>query len=286
MITRRDAQAARANSCAGRASISIGTQTVKTGDEARPQLKENLWGYGKRLRFVDDTIREVFPGELRGRISVLDVGCGNGSQLAAPLAEAGYEVTGIDPHLPSILRGRQRSPRVHFVHGAVDELPLRSFHCVLVSEVLEHLSDPEDLLRSVLPYVDAAGVLIVTVPNGFGAYELDARFYRISGMAGLVDRLYPAPAEEIIGSTDDQSPHIQRFTPGRMLGMFQRHDLRLLAARGTSIASGPMVLHALGRFEAFVRLNAMAADWLPWQLASGWMFALQKGRVQSVASGL
>jgi hypothetical protein len=34
-------------------------------------------------------------------------------------------------------------------------------------------------------------------------------------------------------------------------------------------------LHLLGRFESFVRLNAAAADYLPWLLASGWMFALK-----------
>ena len=51
--------------------------------------------------------------------------------------------------------------------------------------------------------------------------------------------------------------------------------LQLIEARGTSMVSGPIALHLLGRFESFVRLNAAAADYLPWSLASGWMFALK-----------
>jgi hypothetical protein len=58
--------------------------------------------------------------------------------------------------------------------------------------------------------------------------------------------------------------------------MFDRNHLLLLQARGTSIASGPFVLHLLGRFDAFVRLNASIADHFPLSLASGWMFVLRK----------
>jgi 2-polyprenyl-3-methyl-5-hydroxy-6-metoxy-1,4-benzoquinol methylase len=95
-----------------------------TASDARaPYLPENLWGYGKRLRFVDASIRRAFPSRARYELKVLDIGCGNGSQLAIPMAEAGYHVTAIDPHRPSIERGRRLSSKVEFFHGSVDELP-------------------------------------------------------------------------------------------------------------------------------------------------------------------
>src|ERR1700744_5882751 len=120
--------------------------------EARgPQLQENLWGYGKRLRFVDSAIQREFPGRKRCELRVLDVGCGNGSQLAIPLADGGDQVTAVDPHESSVQRGRRLSPAISFHHGVVSDLPLSTYDCVIISEVLEHLDAPEVLLRMSLP---------------------------------------------------------------------------------------------------------------------------------------
>src|SRR6185436_1158018 len=106
----------------------------------RGVIPENLSGYGKRYRFVDSLL------EKRGCRTVLDIGCGNGSQLAIPLSENGYTVTGIDPDLRSIEYGRALTSRVKFVHGFLHELPSQQFDCVILSEVLEHLYEPETLL--------------------------------------------------------------------------------------------------------------------------------------------
>jgi SAM-dependent methyltransferase len=249
-------------------------------DARAPHLQENLWGYGKRLCFVDGAVLQTFPGRKRCDLRVLDVGCGNGSQLAGPLAVGGYKVTGVDPHLPSIERGRRLSPAVSFVHGVVSSLPPSMFHCVIISEVLEHLVAPEVLLSSALSYLAPSGVLIITVPNGYGEFELDLRLYQALRMDKLVARLYDSlrtgrtPA--YIAGSDDESPHIQRFTVSDVRKLFERNNLQLLEARGTSLVSGPIVLHLLGRFQSFVRLNAAVADYLPWPLASGWMFALKR----------
>jgi len=93
------------------------------------------------------------------------------------MAEAGYQVTAVDPHQPSIERGRALAPSVKFIHGLVGELSLNQFDCVIISEVLEHLDSPEALLRASLPYLAEPGLLIVTVPNGYGEFELDRRLY-------------------------------------------------------------------------------------------------------------
>lgn len=245
-----------------------------------PYLKENLWGYGKRLDFVNAAIERAFRSRERCDLTILDVGCGNGSQLAIPLGAAGYQVTGVDPHLPSIERGRNFSPAINFIHGSLSEVPLSKFDCVVISEVLEHLDTPEVLLGMALPYLSESGILIVTVPNGYGEFELDLRLYRALRADKMIAWLYRVCRRgrggEYIAGSDDQSPHVQRFTLSRLRKMFERNRLLMLEARGTSIASGPFVLHLLGRFDVFVRLNAAFADYVPMSLASGWMFALRK----------
>ena len=73
----------------------------------KPNERENLWGYAKRLRFVQQAIEEAFAGRAADSLRVLDVGCGNGSQLALPLARKGFHVTGIDTDARSIEHARQ-----------------------------------------------------------------------------------------------------------------------------------------------------------------------------------
>jgi SAM-dependent methyltransferase len=247
---------------------------------ADPFLQENLWGYGKRLRFVDEAMQREFPGRKRCALSVLDVGCGNGSQLAIPLARAGYQLTAIDPHEKSIQRGKGLATTVHFIHGELSELPQAKFDCVIISEVLEHLDAPEALLRLALPFLAEPGILIITVPNGYGEFELDRRLFRALGMDRLVSWLWSVfkgdQNNEILAGSDDESPHIQRFTVRRLRRMFDRSGLVMLRACATSLASGPFVVHLLGRFDRFVLLNAAIADRLPLALASGWMFCLRR----------
>ncbi len=244
-----------------------------------PYLQENLWGYGKRLRFVDGAVRRAFPARTRCELRVLDVGCGNGSQLAVPLADAGYQVTAVDPHQPSIERGRRLAPAVNFHCGVVSDLVPSKFDCVIISEVLEHLEAPEALLGMALRYLAESGILIITVPNGFGEFELDRRAYGALHADKLVAWLWSIwkndEGSEIFAGSDDESPHIQRFTVSRLRTMFSRNHLQLIEARGTSLASGPFISHLLGRFEVFIRLNAAIADHLPLPFVSGWMFCLR-----------
>jgi SAM-dependent methyltransferase len=227
-------------------------------------------------------MQREFPGRKRCELKVLDVGCGNGSQLAIPLADGGYQVTAVDPHQPSIQSGRRLAPDVQFHHGVITDLPLSKFDCVIISEVLEHLDAPEALLAEALPYLADHGVLIITVPNGYGEFELDRRSYQALRVAKLVAylraRFMNYKHRCGLAGSDDESPHIQRFTVSSLREMFDRNNLLLVEARGTSVVSGPFVAHLFGKFEIFIHLNAAMADYLPLSLVAGWMFALRRGR--------
>ncbi len=218
----------------------------------------------------------------RRELKVLDVGCGNGSQLAIPLAAGGYQVTAIDPHRRSIDRGRVSAPNVAFHAGVVSDLPSSKFECIVISEVLEHLEEPEALIEMALRYLAESGLLIVTVPNGYGEFELDRRFYQalhVDRLVALLRSLFKAKRhrEQIAGS-DDVSPHVQRFTMSRLNEIFDRNHLLVMEVRGSSVASGPFVAHALAKSEGFIRMNAALADHLPLSLVAGWMFALKLAR--------
>jgi SAM-dependent methyltransferase len=245
-------------------------------------LEENLWGYAKRLAFFVQATGHRYHSP-RASVSVLDVGCGTGTQLTIPLATLGFDVTGVDTHEASIAIARQLRPTGKFVLGQVRDLPRRTFDVVIVSEVLEHLDHPETLLADALPYLRDDGLLFVTVPNGYGEFEIDRRLYRALRLDFLFDTLYRglrallrrSPRPEIAGS-QDESDHVQRFTLSRLRRLFSKHGLEVCAERATSVASGPLVAHTLGRIPGFIALNVRLADHLPMWASSAWMFVLRR----------
>jgi SAM-dependent methyltransferase len=244
---------------------------------------ENLWGYAKRLRFVQSAIEAAFPGRAPSGVTILDVGCGSGTQLGIPLAEIGYRLTGIDSHKASIELAQQLSgkyPNAHFTCGRVEDVDRCDFDVVILSEVLEHVAEPEDLLRASLDRLSADGLAIVTVPNGYGEFEWDSWAYRKLGFESLVERyIARRGADNPASSTENQQDrHIQFFTLPTLRRMFDACGVRVVDQAASSFVSGPFAGHILSRFSGFVDWNARTADRLPLWLSSGWFFALRRNR--------
>ena len=72
----------------------------------------------------------------------LDVGCGTGA-LAARLARAGYDMTGVDPSAGMLAVLRERAPQVRAQVASGTALPFAdgSFDLVLCVAVLHHVAD-------------------------------------------------------------------------------------------------------------------------------------------------
>lgn len=238
---------------------------------------ENLWGYAKRLRFVRGSIAQRFPELRSSTISVLDIGCGNGSELALPLARDGFQLTGIDTDRASIDRAREFArdfPNAKFHCSTLDEFTNTAhFDVVILSEVLEHLEQPDELLKAAAQRLKSAGVLLVTVPNGYGEFEWDSWVFRELRLQKVVDAIY-GPSD-IVGATDNHaSGHIQFFTRARLDEMFASAGLVLVREGSGSLACGPLAGHTVGRSARFIEWNARITDRLSPRWASSWYFAL------------
>jgi SAM-dependent methyltransferase len=246
-----------------------------TADES-----ENLWGYAKRLHFIRDTIRLSFKEKRAAEVHILDVGCGNGSQLAIPLARDGFQLTGVDPHTASITRARALAKDIscaRFICGNVEDLPVdQVFDMVILSEVLEHLEDPERLFKASLTHLKQNGVMIVTVPNGYGEFEIDWWLFRALRLPKLL-HAFGSRSGEQIGSTDNiESGHVQFFTLRRLKRIFKECNLVITREGTGSLLGGPFVAYSLARSTRFLNWNARITERLPASLASSWYFALRR----------
>lgn len=242
--------------------------------------QENLWGYAKRLRFVRKAMTEAFPSRAPDSLRVLDLGCGNGTQLALPLARLGFAVTGVDPDARSIEHAQRLSqdlPTARFICAQVEEMAAGEFFdVVILSEVLEHVTEPRALLAASVRRLSAGGIIIVTVPNGFGEFEWDSWLFRTLRLQRVVD-LLAKNESQVIGATDnEESGHVQFFTRRRLQRLFAGCGLSVFREGAASFLAGPLVGHTLARSQSFINWNASITDKLPFALASGWYFALHR----------
>lgn len=115
----------------------------------------------------------MYEGELTKMISmvpknadVLDVGTGDGV-LAAVLLDKVKTFVGIDISGGRISRCSNTYKKGNFIIADAEELPFKegSFDCVVASELIEHLIEPERFGLSAYHVLKSGGLLIVSTPS-------------------------------------------------------------------------------------------------------------------------
>jgi SAM-dependent methyltransferase len=128
----------------------------------------------EELRLVQDSIRAFAT---TGRdIQILEAGCGRSWSI--PLDGLAYRLTGIDSD-PEALRARVETV------GDLDDavlgdlrtatLPDAFFDVVVCSYVLEHVTDPDVVLRNFQRWLKPGGIMILRVPDRDAVYGFLAR---------------------------------------------------------------------------------------------------------------
>lgn len=150
-------------------------------------------GEGRRFRGMIEALIVVSRQQRRRRIekyvkngAVLDVGCGRGLFLDI-MRRHGWRVAGVEIDREAADRA-SRSYGIEVIEeaGMPTALPDGHFDVVTIHHVLEHLPDPEGLIRECARVLKGGGLLVVNVPNlqslqatfGKGAwFHLDPPFH-------------------------------------------------------------------------------------------------------------
>jgi SAM-dependent methyltransferase len=231
---------------------------------------ETVYGHVQRVHWM--------RAHLERSDRVLEVGCGTGHLIAFPLLGWGYNVVGVDIDEQSITYGKHMLEEAGLDPSALIAGDVRSvlgpFDAVIVSEVLEHLNDRDldDMLAAIRERLAPGGRLIVTVPNGYGLFELENFLFYGTGL----DRLYQRLSERSLvrrlkgvkrrvakgwivkdhPMTLAQTPHLQRFTWRSVHRLLARAGFDVVEARGTVQVCGPFSDMLFSGHPRAMELNA------------------------------
>jgi len=185
-----------------------------------PWIRDTLKAYGLAQKGTDS--------ECLGDVRILDVGCGAGI-LSEPLARLGANVVGVDATEECIgvakirlEKDRKLREKIRYVAGTVEELRLEEkekFEAVVASEIVEHVGNREEFLRSCVEKLKPGGVIFITTLN----------------KTWLAQALGIFVAERILRIVPEGTHEIEKFTPPQ--------DLKFMIEReGCSVR----MIHGLG----------------------------------------
>ena len=262
--------------------------------------RENIYGNLRRSAYISELARGSIHKQKTTEI--LDLGCGTGINISIPLAKAGYRVVGIDLDLPSIQRARQLSEGITNIEFHCLDVrtwyPDQPFDVIVCSEVLEHLNNLLEFMQQVLRLLAPGGCLVVTVPNGYGWFEMEQAVLRIfPRLNTLTDRLQHAWVRRFGGADlkarhewewqpenyqrewttlAKDGGHKQHFTVRRIRKLLESSGFTITNMTGRTFLAGNVLNNLLRDCDQFLEWNARIADRLPLWMCSGWMITARR----------
>jgi 2-polyprenyl-3-methyl-5-hydroxy-6-metoxy-1,4-benzoquinol methylase len=156
------------------------------------------------------------------------------------------------------------------------------FDVVLASEVLEHVQEPERLVSVCKQRIDPQGILILTVPNGYGPCELAISGLGLGGkllkglglhrlLASIKEDFFAGAKQENYISSNPESRHVQRFTLKRVREILSHGEFRVETLAHSDFLTP--VVELAWRFklpDTIHYADWWVADRLPSSMVSGW----------------
>ncbi len=240
----------------------------------------------KRLRFIYQNLEGVVPKN--GKI--LDVGCGNGI-ISMHLGMKGYSVLGIDISEKAIqtANSHNHEKNVKFKVISAENLVAQGhqYDAVICSEVLEHLNQPSSLLKTLHACLKDQGVMIVTVPNGYGPREVFVtkpmlKLRRKNGLGweivGKVKSVFGYKGSTIQSDADNMD-HIQFFDIKSLTHLAKENNFQISKFGKTNFIDDVFPFSFLAnRIKILQRFDCFVADILPYQFSGGFNTVWKKNK--------
>jgi SAM-dependent methyltransferase len=181
---------------------------------------------------------------LRQSGSLLDVGSGSGNFLGE-MREAGFSVFGVE-RSESGWRYATESHGLDVFHGPLEHFlqfdARRSFDVITLLNVLEHLRDPQGLLRALGRIASPGALLVLVVPD----VRLHAILAKIRQLARSKDPFWMDSEHQPIVAIDPPY-HLTCFEPRTLRLLLERCGYRTVKITNAPVISNPQLWKRLSK---------------------------------------
>ena len=192
--------------------------------EGRVHTKEDMW-VPQRIEIAVNMITQEIKFKKHKPISVLDIGCGEGTigKVLKENFKNEISIIGCDISNTALKIASNYYSKVFKIDIETEKFPeefyTHKFDCIVLLELLEHLFRPENALRQCHKILKEDGFLIASFPN-IAWYK-----YRIEILKGHF------PTDYLFGSGD----HIQQFTLHSFLRLLRENGFSAVELDGNFI---------------------------------------------------
>ncbi|MFH0829542.1 MAG: class I SAM-dependent methyltransferase [Candidatus Aenigmatarchaeota archaeon] len=194
---------------------------------------------------VSDMVRKYGKGD----IDLLDVGCAFG--IFSFFADKGWKIHGIDRNPERIAKAKRSTlGNATFNVGDAETFETgKKFDVVIALDIIEHLVHPDACLKRISDSLKREGLLVVSNPNYFSAWNVLNFFFRLED-------------------------HRHWWNPSEFVRMAEKHGFTLLEMKPR-----PMLSEAIGwairDYRPFYGLDKKLGSLFP-RFSTGWFLVFRK----------
>jgi len=211
------------------------------------------------------------------KLNILDYGCGNANDCGKYLFNDVDKYYGYDIHTPSLDYARKYYKQKNIKFN--NTIPNFKFDIIIISEVLEHLDQPNETLSYLKSKLRNDGIILGSVPNGFGLTEIEKfiihKFY-IYKIAKFIYRIFKRKTKNISKIPFNyDSGHIQFFTLASFKKIIKNCNLQIEFIRNGTLLGADLSGSTLLKPEIMKKINTKIADFIPSFMSATWIFKLR-----------
>lgn len=202
----------------------------------------------------------------KSKIEIADLGCADGI-ISLPLLYWGYNVTCVEMNSTSLNTLRNEinndsniKERCTLINKSIEGYKTnKKFEVIILTEVIEHVANPGTIISKLYSLLKPDGILILSMPNGFGSYELFIDWPLIVWRKIFHIKTIPGHY------------HVNFFTLGKIKSLLNVSGFRHIKFIKSSFF--PINPHPIIFLE---KIDNQIAAIMPAQLVNGWMFISRK----------
>ncbi len=210
--------------------------------------------------------------------SILDFGAGNGISFSKYIFQRypNIRLTIFDESIESLNQINWSDQRV-MITSNWDDIKKNKYDLIIASEVLEHQENPVLIMSQIKEYLSDSGILLITIPNGYGFNELCSFLKKLLMSNKSMQKSTDA-------FTLAYSPHLSFFSIKDFQCVISNSGYSILKMGNIVFSHVKPIRYLCSKFKTILMLNFFLSKILPSWLCDDWYFVLTAGEKMPINS--